>query len=199
MNGPLTSQIDLLSFPKGPRNWIPGFNRSHTAWRILSGKWERADQNNIIYRGQPSVKNPENISIIGDRSWKAFTLQVNFTILTNSIKPPEGGAIIYFLFKNTKNYYSLHFCLCKQRIEVIKRYKGIWTTLGQSDFHLRTQKDYFVSITTDSGIHQTKIDGANPITVTDLEIQKGCVGIGAKYCDLMLNEIVLNIPPERGC
>ena len=104
-----TFTIDLLSRPKVSQNWIPLLQRRQNCWKVLSGKWKSESSNKIIYLREPKVTTGENFAIIGSRKWNDFTLQVKYKILNDSIKPPEGGTIIYFLVKNKKNFYSLDF------------------------------------------------------------------------------------------
>ena len=140
------SELNLLSNFKGTQKWIPFSFRRENHWKILSGKWKIESPNRIIYLKQPNVKTSENISIIGSKNWADFNFKLRFKILTESIKPPEGGVILYYLFKNLYNFYSFHFCLSKQKIELIKRLRGTWSTIAEQTYDLETEKDYSVII-----------------------------------------------------
>lgn len=191
---PYSMRLDLLSLSSRPQRWISMFLRRKDSWRVFSGTWEKLSQDTIIYHCKPTVKYSENLSIIGPRSWQTFTLNLKFKILTDSLKPPEGGAIIYFLFMNERNYYSLHICLFKQKLELIKRYGGIWTTIAQREFPLKKNKEYYLSLTTKSGHHQIYIEGSKYLTANDSSIRRGCVGLGAKFCNIMYSQVFLSIP-----
>ena len=134
------------------------------------------------------MKNGENLSIIGSKNWANFNFRIRFKILTESIRPPEGGVILYFLFNSINNFFSFHFCIYKQKIELIKRFRGSWRTLAEQRHHLETQKDYSVMINTISNVHQCLINGTNVIQTRDTDISKGCIGIGVKYCDVEFND-----------
>ena len=109
------TKIDLLSAPQKTQRYLPHFLRQQNCWKIFSGKWKFELPNRVTYFREPKVKTGENISIIGSPNWTDFILKVRFKILTDSIRPPEGGTILYFHFKNFKNYYSCHVCLFKKR------------------------------------------------------------------------------------
>jgi len=175
---------NLFSNPSITHKWIPFFLSSQYSWKVLSGKWQIESPNRIVYLKQPNVKTGENLSIIGSKYWTDFNFKVSFQILTESIKPPEGGVILYFLFKSINNFYSFHFCLFKQKVELIKRLRGSWTTIAEESYDFETHKDYSVIINTNSDIHQCKINGTNVIQKRDADISKGCIGIGMKYCDV---------------
>lgn len=143
---------------------------------------------------QSRVNIGENLCIAGLGSWTDLTFQVKLRMLTDSMNPPEGGTILYFRFKNIKNYYSFHLCLPKQKVEFIKRVRGIWTTVAEHDYDFETRKDYSVAITTDSEIHECQIDGTSLIVSHCNDIAKGCIGIGAKYCDVEFNYVSVSLP-----
>ena len=172
---------NLLTAPIKKRK-RPKFLRSRNCWEVFSGKWMQSS-NKIVYLNEPKVKTGENLSIIGSSNWRNLIFEVRFKLLTNSIHPPEGGVIFYFLFQNIKNYYSFHFCLEKKKIECIKRIKGVWITIAEQDYNLETNKDYQISIDSNSGTHQCRVNKANPLIVHDMDVTKGCIGIGIKYCN----------------
>lgn len=186
-------QIDFLSSSKVRPKWIPCFLRGQYSWKVLSGQWELEAPNRVKHLTENKITRGESIALIGSPRWNHFTFQVTFKILTNSLKPPEGGVILYFLFKNINNYYSFHFCHFKRKIELIKRIRGIWTIIADQVYDLKTHKDYCITISTNSGIHQCQIDGRNQIEINDKDIAKGCVGIGAKYCNVEFSHVSVSI------
>lgn len=187
---------DLISTYKVKKKTFHVFFNKNT-WNILSGKWEFEPHKKVITNRELELKSGENISIIGSRRWNEFTYKVRFKLLTSSLKPPEGGTIIYFLFKDIKNYYSIHFCHFKQKIEIIKRYKGTWSVLSERNYNFEIQKDYQVTIITGSGMHKCQIEGNDFLTCCDKDISKGCVGIGTKYCCVEFNHLSISVPLNR--
>ena len=175
---------DLLSDPHIVHKWFPSFLRSRNSWQILSGSWQIKSSNRIVYLKEPKVKTGENFSVTGSKSWANFKFQIRFKILTKSIKPPEGGVILYFLFNSMKSFYSLHCCIYKQKIELIKRFRGIWSTLAGYNHCLEINKYYCVTINTNANVHQCIINGTKIIQTYDAGISSGCIGIGVKYCDV---------------
>lgn len=133
----------------------------------------------------------ESIAIAGSLKWSGYSLRATFKILTDSQKPPEGGVIMYTHFKNFRNYYSFHFCHFKRKIELIKRFCGVWTTIAENSFVFQLGKDYEIEIGAGSDSHLCCIDGQKLIDVKDADISTGCVGIGTKYCSAEFRRIML--------
>ena len=183
MNNKNISEIELISRPVSKSRWIPNFLRKQLSWKIYSGTWKNRTSNSFEYINAPKITTGENISIIGSNKWDNYKLQMRFKLLTTSIKPPEGGVIIYYLFKNIRNYYSIHFCVSKQRIELIKRIQGVWNTIDKNNFDLKTHQDYWINIDNNSGMHSCNIDGVTYFRKKDTDLSQGCIGIGTKYCD----------------
>ncbi|MFX0133858.1 MAG: hypothetical protein ACFFDN_09445 [Candidatus Hodarchaeota archaeon] len=177
-------EIDLLCNPKLVSKWAPQFWYASTSWKIISGKWEIGSCNKMFCLGETKLKSGENICLIGSSDWKNYIFQVKFKILKDSIKPPEGGVIFYSNFKNIRNYYSFHFCHYKNKIELIKRIKSVWSTIAAQEYVFETQKEYFIAISSISGSHQCRIDGINCLKVKDVDVSSGYIGIGSKYCDV---------------
>lgn len=175
---------NLLSDPHVVHKWLPSFLRSRHSWQILSGTWQIKSSKRIVYLKQPKVKTGENLSVTGSKSWANFNFQIRFKILTESIKPPEGGVLLYFLFNSVNSFYSLHCCIYKQKIELIKRFRGIWSTLATCNHDLGINKYYCVTINTNADLHQCLMNGTKVIQTYDADISKGCIGIGVKYCDV---------------
>lgn len=169
------------------------------SWKVFSGKWQICSPHRTICINQPSERSIENISVIGSPSWNSFTFQTRLRVLSESTKPPEGGAIVYFLFKNIKNYYSLHFCVSKQKIELIKRVKGVWTTLAEQYSTVRVGENYLLNIKTHLGIHQYQINQSDSIMVVDSDIQTGCVGFGVKYCNVEFSQPNISFHSRSQC
>ncbi len=187
------SQVNLLSSPAVRHKWFSQFMRRKDRWEVFSGMWELKSSDKLIYLKEPKVETGENIAVIGSSEWSNLTLQVRFSMLTGSIKPPEGGVIIYVLFRNIRNYYSYHLCLFKKKVELIKRFRGTWSTVAEQDYDFEPGKDYQVNIDADSGIHRFQINGTNHMEIYDGDILNGVIGIGVKYCDAEFNEVSVSI------
>jgi len=189
-------EIDLLTKPWRIQRWIPHLLRRQQYWKVFSGDWDRGLSDRIVFHKESPESGTENASVIGSSQWEQFTFKVKFKMISDSIKSPEGGVIMFFLFKNIKNHYSIHFCLFKQKIELIKRLHGTWTTIAERYYNFVTGKEYVAVVTTSSGAHQCHIDGANQIEAFDGDISRGCVGIGAKYCDIEFSHVSVMVPQK---
>ncbi len=175
---------------EGKRGLFSILRGSRGNWKVLSGRWEigRDANGGIVFR-EPLSKGGESMIVFGPSDWDAYSMRIRFRLLTESIRPPEGGVIVYFHFRDVENFYSFHFCLPKQRVEFVKRYGGVWT-IGEGEQHdFRIQRDYRVNIRTGSGLHICRVDGRDILTVEDTDISGGCAGIGAKYCGAELGDI----------
>lgn len=178
-----TISVDFLERQYFRYRWPWRYFPKKTTWRIFSGDWILKSPNSIYCKADPKVKTGENLSVYGSERWENYTFEVRFRISTTSIKPPEGGAILYFNYSGKKDFYSFHFCPSKQRIEMIKRVKGRWATLGKKSCDLHIGKENTVRIVTNNGLHKCSMDGNNLLEILDDRIQSGCIGIGTKYCD----------------
>ena len=182
-------KFDLLSANQGIHRWGPQFQRRRNSWKVYSGQWEVQSSVRLRYLCNPKVKTGENLSVVGSPRWNNFIFHANFKIFTDTLKPPEGGVILYFLFKNIKNFYSFHFCLFKQKIEYIKRIHGVWSSIAEQNYNIKAEKEYGIEISTISGIHSCRINGEELLLSGDKDIPKGRVGIGVKYCNAEFNHL----------
>lgn len=184
--------MDLLVEPRTRHKWIPGILCRKPSWKIMSGKWDESPDG-IVYRKDPEVLTGENIAIFGSPCWSDYTFSIKLRFLTDSIRPPEGGAILYYLLKNLKNNYSLHICFSKKTLELMKRSKSKWSTIGETDFDLEKDRIYEVMIKNSKGMHSVSVDGDERLEAVDHEIKRGSVGIGVKYCDVQYSDAHLRL------
>jgi hypothetical protein len=202
MNDPLRDEsekpipIDLLSGPNARPRWMPLRGRDPYAWRILSGTWKFPSPHTVVYQHDADIKNGENISLVGLRHWHDFDLEIKFRFLTDSRRPPEGGAIVYLRFQNIRNYYSFHFCLPKQKIEFVKRHRGDWNIVAAQKYELAEKKVYSLEFTTRAAIHECRIDKVSILAVEDHDFSMGRVGIGVKYCDLEFRQVSISLDSD---
>lgn len=179
----------LLDNPRLAGKWMPRFLCGPFCWKIFSGKWEISPSQNVVCVGETDLFTGESIALIGSSKWADSTFNVTFTMLTDSFKPPDGGVIIYSRFKNFKNYYSYHFCIFKNTIELIKRSKGQWRTIFEQDYIFEVDKQYQISITSDNDRHQCRINGNQYIEIEDADTGEGFMGLGTKYCSAAFNSM----------
>lgn len=188
------TKIDLLSDAIVIPKEIPNILRRNLYGKILSGNWKRKSLDRINFIKSKKRTTGENFFIERSSNWNDFTLQVRFKILSKSIKPPEGGAILYFLFKNERNFYSFHFCLYKKKIEFIKRFRGHWGVKEGINYSFEINREYDVFIRSSAGFHQCKINKMIVIENFDNDLSCGCIGIGAKYCDTEFSQVSVSLP-----
>ena len=188
--------LDLLSDHSKIRRYIPQFLRRENDWKVYSGKWIVESPDKITCRREPRVTTGENISITGSSRWSNIIFKATVRMLNESLKPPEGGTIIYFNFKNIRNFYSFHFCLYKQKVEFFKRCHSDWTLLAEQPYDLQSMECYSIRISTKFGHHQCSINGATVLSTHDSDISHGYVGIGAKYCDVEFSRLSVSVPAQ---
>ncbi|MBP1608218.1 MAG: Pectate lyase [Acidobacteria bacterium] len=160
-------------------------------WKVLSGTWRIQGPQEVLYLQAPERNTGENIAVIGSHNWAGYELEATVSILGKSIKPPEGGAILYYHFRNPKNYCSLHLCISKGKLEVIKRFRGEWSILAEREFFLETQRKYQITIRTGSAIDTIRINSEIQFEIHRQDIPAGCVGVGIKYCDVVFARLYL--------
>jgi len=191
-----SKQFDLLSSLRKPKMRNHRFLRQKDSWNVFSGTWASGSNTAMIYYKDPAIKHGENISIARHQKLTNLSLRVDFTILTETIRPPEGGIIIYTHFKNRRNYYSFHFCLYKDTIQLIKRLKGKWKIISECHYPVALKRQYSVTITAANGYHFCQVSGKPVIYVSDTDITYGSVGLGVKYCDASFSRIFLSLPNQ---
>jgi hypothetical protein len=126
---------------------------------------------------------------------------VSFRFLSNTSKPPEGGAILFFRFRNPRNHCSFHFCLFKKKIQMIRRLRRSWRILEERDCDLDVGKQYSATIRSEAGVHTCQLDELSRLRVVDRAIPRGSVGIGGKYCDIEFADLRWTSgaqPPRQG-
>ena len=178
----LASYREAESRPRLISRGLPG-------WRVLSGAWEKAGESRVVHRGTERTRHGESIAVWGPSIWSEASLTVTFRFLSNTGKPPEGGAILFFAFKNPRNHCSFHFCLFKKKIQMIRRAGGSWTILDECSCDLEVGPEYSVAIHSKSGIHACHLEGLSSLQVVDRAVPRGAVGIGGKYCDIEFVEL----------
>ncbi|MFC2141390.1 hypothetical protein ACFLR7_00465 [Acidobacteriota bacterium] len=185
-------KTNLLDSVNVQSKWVPFVFRKKNAWVIFSGEWKHESPGKIMFLCDPAVNFGENYASYCSRVYSDFTLNLRFRFLKESIRPPEGGVIIYFYFKNYKNFFSFHFCLPKQRIEFVKRLKGIWSICSGENCNFVLDQDYSVSVNSFAGTYNCQIDGLDIMTVRAEDVSNGYLGIGTKFCDVEFSQLCLN-------
>ncbi len=183
---------NLLSSFQPRKGRLSRFPASADTWKICSDDWVGESKSRARIEAGRRAKLDESMAIIGRRDWSDLNLSVVFKFLTGTIKPPEGGAIVYFLFKNARNHMALHFCQGKNKIQLFKRTGGIWSMLKEQIFIFELNRNYEVGIRSSSGIHQCFIGCTPAIWARDHEIANGRIGIGGKLCDVEFSWVSLS-------
>jgi hypothetical protein len=127
------------------------------------------------------------MAIIGPRDSNKIQLRVGFKFLTNTIIPPDGGAIVFFLAGNANSHLAFHYCIGKNNIQLFKKAHDVWTMLGAQSFEFQLNRDYMAEIRSHSGVHECLMQDGTHLRVDDHEISRGCIGIGGKLCDIEFN------------
>jgi hypothetical protein len=173
----------LLSFPRRTGR-IPRLWRSARAWDIVSGDWTRQPEGPVRLRGDRDPRPGESMALIGRQCGHELAIRVRFRFLSDTCKPPEGGAIVFFLVQNEENHLAFHYCLGKNQIQLYKRIHGVWTMLGAQSFQFELSREYEVGIQTGGGVHECRMRDVSILRVCDRELLLGSVGIGGKFCDI---------------
>jgi hypothetical protein len=135
------------------------FRAPAEGWKIFSGNWVKNSGIGVRLEAEKKASLGESMAIIGP-GWTDVEFRVSFKFLSDTIRPPDGGAIIFFLVRNSTNHLAFHCCVAKKRIQLFKRTRGIWTMLGENSFDFRLGREYDVQIKTCSGVHECRVDGS---------------------------------------
>ena len=159
----------------------------------LKGNWEvRGCQLETRYHVN-ETKCGESVSIVSPGNWRDYAFTVCFSFLSQSVKPDEGGVILYFRYRNTRNHYSFHFCISKHTIELWKRFRSEWTLIAQApQFTFKPKHSYSAIVTTQRHEHSCFLNKVPILKCTDHAIDKGAVGMGAKYCHAVFSNILIS-------
>jgi hypothetical protein len=180
-------EIDLLSRAHAAPIWLPRAILGEKSWKNYSGKWQAEDDGRIVYLPEHEVRTGENIAVIGSTNWEDYRVEAAITILTDSAKPPEGGAILYHHFRNMKNYRSFHLCIFKKQIEIIDRVEGIWEMVAVQDYGFELHRRYTVTVCSSAGRNCYFLDGVKLLETNDRRLMRGCVAIGIKFCMIAID------------
>lgn len=186
-------EIDLLPKPKVKSPWVPRIICGQKRWKVFSGAWQVRGPCEMVLLQEPQMTNGENIAVIGSKRWRDYRFEATLMILNDSLKPPEGGAILYYHFQNANNYRSLHVCIAKRRLELIKRRKGVWTTIAEQEFPVEKLRKYRIGVITSNSRDKIQIDGDTRLEVKGSDDLCGYVGVGAKYCNLLFTAATLSL------
>jgi hypothetical protein len=184
----------LLTFPEQKNNAF-AFLRPWDRWKIISGDWTK-QLTAVRLDGNDPANQGESLAILGRRDWTHIEFQAGFRFLTGTIKPPDGGAILFFLARNTNNHLAFHFCIGKNRIQLFKKARGTWAMLGEETFEFELNKHYTAKIRTESGVHHCLMDDGTCLQIEDSEIFRGRIGIGGKLCSIEFDWLSLASQPR---
>jgi hypothetical protein len=171
----------LFTFP-GRKNDLVSFLRRPENWKIVSGSWTSAMQPQVRLNGEGTDGQIESMAVIGRRDWSNIELRVRFKFLSDTMRPPDGGAIVFFLARNRNNHMAFHFCMGKDSIQLFKKVHGIWAMVGETRFEFQLNRQYAAEIRSGSGIHRCLMEDGTCLQANDPDISRGCIGIGGKFC-----------------
>jgi hypothetical protein len=153
-------------------------------WNVISGSWSRESLTGVRLNAARDAEHLESMAIFGPRDWKTIELRARFRFLTDTIRPPDGGAILFFLARNQNNHLAFHYCVGKNKVQLFKKAHGVWTLLSDRSFEFQLNREYVTEVRSHFGIHECVMDDGTRLRTCDLEIPCGCIGIGGKYCDV---------------
>jgi hypothetical protein len=181
----------LTTFPPQRGEILKLLRHAHN-WKILSGCWTSESESRVQLNGNEATGYDESMAVIGRRDWSKIELRVRFRFLTNTIRPPDGGAILFFLANNTNNHLAFHYCIGKNSIQLFKKARGVWTILGEQRFEFQLNREYAAMVQTHFGVHECLMEDGTRLKVDDQEISRGCIGIGGKFCNVEFSWLSLS-------
>ncbi len=183
-------ELDFGSMGQINKPSLFGSFRQKNHIRPVSGEWELKDNQLQTLYDEDTFDSTESIVLFGSGKWTDYTCAGNFTFMTQSMHTDEGGIILYFRYKNTKNHYSYHFCYSTKRIELWKRFKSQWSMVGEGvPYSFQLQHLYLFSFSCEGDNHICHMDREPVFQCTDADIHEGCAGVAAKYCSAGFRDI----------
>ncbi len=180
---PVRNTANLLSSFPARAGRFSRFLARDEDWKIIAGRWARKPDSCVVMKTEDKPGAGESMAVIGP-SLSDIDLRVRFTLQTDTIRPPDGGAIIFFLVRNAQVHLSFHFCVAKNRIQLFKRTRRVWTMLGEGKFAFGLNREYDVQVRSRLGLHECRMEDGTTVQAKDGQLERGCTGIGGKLCDV---------------
>ncbi len=189
MNGDSEHGNLLSTFP-ARRGGMPSCLRRADDWDVISGRWVRESDCSVVLNG--NGEEVESMAVTGSRKWSSIELRARFRFLSGTVRPPDGGAILFFLARNAANHLAFHYCVGKNRVQLFKKARGVWTMLGEQNFVFELNRDYLAEIRSRPGAHECLMEDGTHLRFDDHEVSRGRVGIGGKFCAVRFSFFQVN-------
>ena len=180
---PAHTEANLLSLFPAQAGWFSRLLAGDKDWKLISGSWVRTPGSRVVLKADLAPGAQESMAVIG-ASLRGIDLSVRFNLNTDTVRPPDGGAIVFFLVQNPRSHLSFHFCVAKRRIQLFKRTRESWTMLGEERFAFEVKREYDVRVRSRLGLHECMMEDGTSVQAKGDQFERGSIGIGGKLCEV---------------
>lgn len=167
-------------------------------WTEYSGTWQTAIDGTTVY--EQTQKNVDRtVSIAGNTNWTDYVFQVKVKFVFPPGTPPKAGAILFFRFQDTSNYYFLFMAEDADELLLYRRIGGVEEQIGSSvSVTLVEDQWYDVRIRIEGQTINVWINGTQYFTNQESggTLTTGAIGVGTKRYKCRFDDAEVNpIPP----
>lgn len=163
-------------------------------WAVYSGTWQTATDGTTVY--EQTQKNVERtVSTAGNTNWTDYVFQAKVKFVFPPGTPPGTGAILFFRFQNTSNYYFLFMVEDKDELLLYRRIGGVEEQIGASvSIPLAENQWYDVRISIEGQTINVWINGTQYFTNQESggTLTTGAIGVGSKRYKCRFDDIEVN-------
>lgn len=146
---------------------------SQSDWNIQSGTWTTAMDGSNVMKQTSTIG--ESVIVAGSKSWKDYVVQSRIKIIANGASNMASGIIGRYTDSN--NYYLYRLNSHTNRVELLKKVDGTFTTIKSTPMNVNTDQWYTLKLVMDGNSIHGYVDGINNISVIDTSITHGYIGL----------------------
>lgn len=167
-------------------------------WTVYSGTWQTAMDGTTVY-AQTQKNVDRTLSIAGNTNWTNYVFQVKVKFVFPPGTPPGTGAILFFRFQDTSNYYFLSVVEDEDELLLYRRVGGVEEQIGLSaSITLVANQWYNVRISIELQTINVWVDDVQYFTNQESggTLTTGAIGVGTKRYSCRFDDVEVNsIPP----
>ncbi|MBE0512585.1 DUF1080 domain-containing protein [Candidatus Bathyarchaeota archaeon] len=167
-------------------------------WTVYSGTWQTATDGTTVY-AQTQKNVDRTVSMAGDTNWTDYVFQVKVKFVFPPGTPPGTGAILFFRFQDTSNYYFLAMAEDKDELLLYRRIGDVEEQIGlPASITLVENQWYDVRISIEGQIINVRIDDVQYFTNQESggTLTTGAIGVGTKRYSCSFDDVNVNSIPS---
>lgn len=163
-------------------------------WTVYSGTWQTTIDGTTVY--EQTQKNVDRtVSIAGNTNWTDYAFQVKVKFVFPPGTPPDTGAILFFRFQDTSNYYFLFMAEDADELLLYRRIGGVEEQIGSSvSITLVDNQWYDVRISIEGQTINVWINGTQYFTNQESggTLTTGAIGLGTIRYECRFDDVEVN-------